>query len=60
LWTRKAIKELIDRELGVVLAINKVGDYLRKWGLRHKNPRKRLRSNVIKKYRNGWIKNIQL
>ena len=30
LWTRKAVKELVEREFGIVLAINTVGDYLRK------------------------------
>jgi transposase len=28
LWTRKAVKDLVKRELGVVLAINTMGDYL--------------------------------
>ena len=32
LWTRKAVKELVERELGIVLAITTMGDYLRKWG----------------------------
>ena len=32
LWTRKAVKELVERELGIVLAVNTMGDYLRSWG----------------------------
>jgi len=32
LWARKAVKELVEREFGVILAINTMGDYLRKWG----------------------------
>ena len=28
LWTRKAVKELVERELGVVLAVNTMSDYL--------------------------------
>lgn len=32
LWTRKAVKELVEREFGVLLAINTMGDYLRSWG----------------------------
>jgi transposase len=41
LWTRKAVKELIEREYGVVLAINTMGDYLRKWGFSPQKPKKR-------------------
>ena len=29
LWTRKAVKELIERELGIVIAITTTGYYLR-------------------------------
>jgi transposase len=31
LWTRKTVKELIERELKIVLAITTTGDYLRSW-----------------------------
>ena len=41
LWTRKAVKELVLREFGVVLAINTMGDYLRKWGYTPQKPKKR-------------------
>lgn len=41
LWTRKAVKELIERELGVILAINTTGDYLRSWGYTPQKPKKR-------------------
>jgi transposase len=41
LWTRRAVKELIERELGVKLAINTVGDYLRSWGFSPQKPKKR-------------------
>ena len=30
LWTRNAVKELVEREFGIALAINIMGDYLRK------------------------------
>jgi transposase len=53
LWTRKAIKELIEREFGIVLAINTTGDYLRSWGYSPQNLRKKLMNNVIKRFRNG-------
>lgn len=29
LWTRKAVKKLVEREFGVILAINAMGNYLR-------------------------------
>jgi len=32
LWTRKAVKELALRGFGIDLAVNTVGDYLRKRG----------------------------
>jgi len=41
LWTRKAVKELVQRELGIKLAINTMGDYLRKWGYTPQKPKKR-------------------
>ncbi len=41
LWTRKAVKELIEREFGIVLAITTMGDYLRKWGFSPQKPKKR-------------------
>jgi len=41
LWTRKAVKELVFREFGLVVAINTMGDYLRKWGYTPQKPKKR-------------------
>lgn len=41
LWTRKAVKELIERELGIITAVTTVGDYLRKWGFTPQKPKKR-------------------
>lgn len=41
LWTRKAVKELIERELGVVLAVTTTGDYLRSWGFTPQKPKKK-------------------
>jgi len=41
LWTRKAVKELVEREFGIALAINTMGDYLRKWGFSPQKPKKR-------------------
>lgn len=41
LWTRKAVKELIEREFGVVLAIRTTGDYLCSWGFTPQKPKKK-------------------
>jgi transposase len=41
LWTRKAVKELISRELNVELAITTTGDYLRSWGYSPQKPKKK-------------------
>ena len=41
LWTRKAVKELIEREFGVVIAIRTTGDYLRSWGFTPQKPKKK-------------------
>lgn len=41
LWTRKSVKELIERELGVILALTTTGYYLRSWGYTPQKPKKR-------------------
>ena len=40
LWTRKAVKELVEREFGIVLGLTTMGDYLRKWGFTPQKPKK--------------------
>lgn len=54
LWTRKAVKELVEREFGVVLAITTMGDYLRKWGYTPQKPKKRAYEQCSKKVQN-WL-----
>jgi transposase len=54
LWTRKAVKELVERELGIVLAINTMGDYLRKWGFTPQKPKKRAYEQNSKAV-NTWL-----
>ena len=41
LWTRSAVRALIERECGVRLEISTVGRYLRQWGFTLKRPTKR-------------------
>jgi len=53
LWTRKAVKELIERELKIVLAITTTGDYLRSWGYSPQKPKKKAyeqNSNAVKRW----------
>ena len=40
LWTRKAVKELVERELQITIAETTMGDYLRKWGFTPQKPKK--------------------
>ena len=54
LWTRKAVKELVEREFGIVLAINTMGDYLRKWGYTPQKPKKRAYEQCSKKVQK-WL-----
>lgn len=41
LWTRKAVKELIKREVNVDLALTTIGYYLRSWGYSPQKPKKK-------------------
>lgn len=54
LWTRKAVKELVEREFGVILAVNTMGDYLRKWGFTPQKPKKRAYEQCPKKVQK-WL-----
>ena len=54
LWTRKAVKELIEREFGIVLAINTTGDYLKSWGFTPQKPKKLAYEQCSKKVQK-WL-----
>ncbi len=41
LWTRKAVKELVDREFGIKIGLTTMGGYLRSWGFTPQKPKKR-------------------
>lgn len=46
LWTRAAVRELIQRRFGILLPIRTVGDYLKRWGFSPQKPvRKSYRQN---------------
>src|SRR3954447_4959245 len=38
LWNRRAVRDLIHKELGVRLAVRTVGEYLKRWGYTAKKP----------------------
>ena len=54
LWTRKAVKELVEREFGIVLAVNTMGDYLRSWGFSPQKPKKKAYEQCSKKVQK-WL-----
>jgi len=54
LWTRKAVKELVERELSVVLATTTMGDYLRSWGFSPQKPKKKAYEQCSKKVQK-WL-----
>jgi len=41
LWTRKAVMELIEQEVGIKMPIRTVGEYLKRWGFTPQKPVKR-------------------
>jgi transposase len=41
LWTREAVRELIERRFGVRLSLVSVGNYLRRWGFTPQKPLRR-------------------
>ncbi|MEX0811415.1 MAG: IS630 family transposase [Chitinophagales bacterium] len=54
LWTRGAVKELVELKLGVTLAVNTVGDYLRSWGYTPQKPKKKAYEQCPEKVRK-WL-----
>ena len=41
LWSRAAVRQLIEQEFGVKLAVRTVGDYLKRWGFTPQKPIKK-------------------
>lgn len=53
LWTRRAVQELVERELGIKIARTTMGDYLRSWGFTPQKPKKKAyeqRPEQVKKW----------
>jgi transposase len=40
LWTRRAVQQLIQQELGIHMPVRTVGEYLKRWGYTAKRPRR--------------------
>lgn len=55
LWTRKAVQDLIYRELNIKIAINTVGLYLNSWGFTPQKPKKQAYEQNPKAV-NKWLK----
>jgi transposase len=43
LWNRRAVRELIRQECGIVMPVRTVGEYLKRWGYTAKKPRRHAR-----------------
>lgn len=54
LWSRRAVRDLIRKECGIVLAIRTVGKYLKRWGYTAKKPRRHARRQEPEEVRK-WL-----
>jgi transposase len=54
LWSRRAVRELIERQFGIRLAVRTVGEYLRRWGYTAKKPRRHARQQDAEEVR-MWL-----
>lgn len=54
LWTRRAVAELIHKELGVVVAVRTAGLYLRRWGYTPQRPARKARKQDPEEVRR-WL-----
>lgn len=54
LWNRRAVRDLMERECGIRLAVRTVGLYLRRWGYTAKRPRRHARHQDAEEVRQ-WL-----
>src|SRR3954451_2402281 len=54
LWTRPAVRQLIRKELGIVMPVRTVGSYLRRGGYTAKRPRRRAKKQDPEEIRQ-WL-----
>ena len=54
LWTRQAVRELVEQRCGLKMPIRSVGEYLKRWGYTPQKPLKRAYEQNPKAVR-GWL-----
>jgi transposase len=54
LWTRRAVRALIQQEYGIDMPVRTVGEYLRRWGYRPKRPARQGRGQDPEEVRH-WL-----
>ncbi len=54
LWNRRAVRDLIRKEYGIVMPVRTVGEYLKRWGYTAKKPRRHARDQNPKEV-NKWL-----
>jgi transposase len=57
LWNRRAVRDLIYKECGVLLAVRTVGRYLKRWGYTAKKPSRHARKQDPEEIRQ-WLEEI--
>ncbi len=56
-WTRKAVKELIEQQYSIYIAMRTVGTYLKNWRFTPQKPKKKAHEQDGKKVQKGVLKN---
>ncbi len=57
LWTRRAVRELINKEYGIDMPVRTVGEYLKRWGYTPKKPQRRAKGQDPEEVRE-WLDKI--
>jgi transposase len=57
LWTRRAVRDLIQLMFGITMPVRTVGEYLRRWGYTPKKPQRRARFQDPDEIQE-WLENI--
>jgi transposase len=57
LWSRRAVRELIRRECGIVMPVRTVGAYLHRWGYTPKRPRRHSKDQDPEDVRE-WLEDV--
>jgi transposase len=57
LWSRRAVRDLIQQQFGINLAVRTVGEYLHRWGYTAKRPGRHSKDQVPEEVR-AWLEEI--